>query len=163
MCSCPPSGGRRGVGQCGCPRVDKRVCMRAVCDITVDTLVVSVFTMGARGRGDVIFPKRGIVGIPLSGLESKQPLMPCQPACFEWFPRGGVEVIMCVCRGEVMCPDFMGWGQKFAMADDVPGGRGGGWWWGGVWTHTLHTRQSAPEKGVRCGPQSTLVGVLYRV
>ena len=64
-------GGRRGVGPCGRPRVVKRVCVRAVCDITVDTLVVSVFTMGAWGRGDVIFPKRGIVGIPLSGLESK--------------------------------------------------------------------------------------------
>ena len=32
--------------------------MGAVCDKTVDTPVVSVFTMGARGRGDVIFPKR---------------------------------------------------------------------------------------------------------
>ena len=105
--------------------------MRAVCDITVDTRVVVVLTMGARGGGDVIFPKCGIVGIPLSGLESKQRLMPCQPACFEWFPRGGVEVIMCVCQGEVMGPDFMGWRHKFAMADDVPGGRGGGlWWWG---------------------------------
>ena len=127
----PAIGWRRVVGPCGRPRVDKRVCMRAVCDITVDTLVVSVFTMGARGRGDVIFPKRGMVGIPLLGLESKQPLMPCQPACSEWFPRGGVEVIMCVCQGEVMCPDVMGWRQKFAMADDVPGGRGGDWWWGG--------------------------------
>ena len=39
-------------------------------------------------------------------------------------------MIMSVCRGEVMCPDFMGWRQKFAMADDVPGGRGGGWFWG---------------------------------
>ena len=40
-------------------------------------------------------------------------------------------MIMCVCRGEVMCPDFMGWRQKLAMADDVPRGRGGSWWWGG--------------------------------
>ena len=105
--------------------------MRAVCNITVDTRVVSLFTMGARGAGDVIFPKRGIVGIPLSELESKQPLMPCQPACFEWFPRGGVGVIICVCQGEVMCPDLMGWRQKFAMADDVPGGRGAGGGGGG--------------------------------
>ena len=56
--------------------------MRAVCDITVDTLVVSVFTMGAWGRGDVIFLKSGMMGIPSSGLESKQPLMPCQLAYF---------------------------------------------------------------------------------
>ena len=34
-------------------------------------------------------------------------------------------MIMCVCRGEVMCPDFLGWRQKLSMADDVPGGRGG--------------------------------------
>ena len=40
-------------------------------------------------------------------------------------------MIMCVCRGEVMCPDLMEWGQKFAMADDVPVGGGGGRWWGG--------------------------------
>ena len=76
--------------------------MRAVCDKTVDTRVVSVFTMGSWGGGDVIFPKRGIVGIPLSGVESKQLLISCQPACLEWFSRGGVGVIMCVSgRGHV--------------------------------------------------------------
>ena len=121
-----------------------------MCDITVDTRVVSVSTVGAWGRGDVIFPKRGILGISSSGLESKQPLMPCQSACFEWFPRGGVEVFMCVCWGEFVCPDFMGWRQKLAMADYVPRGRGRGRWWGGDCGPILRILVRALLKKVSC-------------
>ena len=84
--------------------------------------VVALVTVRARVWGQLILPKTSIVGISVSGLQPKKPLVPCQTSKLQWIPRGGVKMFMGVSDDEVMGPYFM-WGQhKLPSVHNLPGG-----------------------------------------
>ena len=90
--------------------------------------VAALVTVWARVWGQFIFPKTSIVGISVSGLQTKKPLVPCQTSKIQWIPRGGVKMFMGVLDDEIMRPYFMLGQHKLPPVHNVPGGLWGVRW-----------------------------------
>ena len=56
--------------------------------------VVALVTVWAGVGGRFIFLKTSIVGIRLSGLQPKKPLVPCPTSKSQWIPPGGMKMFM---------------------------------------------------------------------
>ena len=89
---------------------------------TMNARVMVAMANGAAYNRGFIPPECRVVLVAHSGLESKEPLVPCQLAKFQRTPGHRMEVFVAVGGYKVVCANLMGGCHQFTVPDNVPGG-----------------------------------------